>query len=502
MLTFGMIIGIKMYPRLGFIYQSDKMDFIEYGKLNEVLNYLQSRYVDTLDQKELTEKAIIGLVRQLDPHSMYLSADIYEAEAYAREGQYVGIGAEYFDYGDSVVILNTIPGSPAAKIDLKPGDVLTVPNEKDQTNFKDYIKSDHEKTLEVKVIKRGGTTELRRMQKEVIYIPSVYDSRMLEAKTGLITLSRFNNRSYKEFMESLEALVENHELENLIIDLRQNPGGYLQQVVQILGQLFDEKGRLLVYTQNKYGQKNEYKSRGNPFFDLRNVIVFIDEGSASASEILAGALQDWDRATIIGRRSFGKGLVQKEFKLTDGSALLLTVEKYYTPSGRMIQKSYANRDAYREELHDRWDNGEMLLAEKMQVIDSQIYYTNSGKAVYGGGGIVPDIFVPVDSLQYLDASRQTVRKMYPFLYELIKEKPEIYNYTPEKLLEWYQQEHIFLKFFKYTELTEKVKWQEYFDEKLKQHLMYFIKGRKEMLKMVDENDPFVQAARANLALDN
>ena len=218
---------------------------------------------------------------------------------------------------------------------------------------------------------------------------------MLNEKTGYIKINRFSATTYEEFMKELEEMVEKENLKDLVIDVRHNPGGYLQQATNILSQLFDAKNRLLVYTKGRAVNRNDYETTGRNFFHIDNIAVLIDESSASASEILAGAVQDHDRGVVVGRRSFGKGLVQEQYNLRDGSALRLTVARYYTPSGRSIQKSYKNSEDYDKEVVDRLASGELSNEEKIAVKDSTEYYTSTGRVVYGGGGIKPDIFVPL-----------------------------------------------------------------------------------------------------------
>lgn len=251
---------------------------------------------------------------------------------------------------------------------------------------------------------------------------------MLDTETGYVKINRFSAKTYEEFMNALEDLVDNHDMKHLVLDLRQNPGGYLQEAVNILSQLFDRKDLLLVYTEGKNVSRSEYKSTGRNFYKIENIAVLTDEGSASASEIIAGAIQDHDRGVIIGRRTFGKGLVQEQYRLRDGSAIRLTVARYYTPSGRCIQKPYESREAYDEDVADRIHNGELYDESKVEIEDTTRYLTTGGRVVYGGGGIQPDIFVPLDSFllntyfirlnqqvpafafRYLEANRNALEK--------------------------------------------------------------------------------------------
>ena len=220
---------------------------------------------------------------------------------------------------------------------------------------------------------------------------------MLTDNIGYIKVNKFSSTTNTEFLEGLERLVDESDMQHLVIDLRDNPGGYLQEATSILNQLFKEKDKLLVYTEGNHVNKSEVETTGRSFFSIDNIAILIDENSASASEIMAGAIQDWDRGLIIGRRSFGKGLVQEQYGLRDGSAIRLTVARYYTPSGRSIQRDYDNIQEYNQDISIRHERGELYDPSRIAISDSLPYYTNDGRVVYGGGGIIPDIFVPLDS---------------------------------------------------------------------------------------------------------
>jgi carboxyl-terminal processing protease len=219
---------------------------------------------------------------------------------------------------------------------------------------------------------------------------------MLDANTGYLKINRFTARTYQEFMEALAPMVEQKGLQNLVLDLRGNPGGYLEEATEMLSQFFSE-GKLLVYTKGRTQDRKDYKSNGRARFDIQNIAVLIDEGSASASEIVAGAIQDWDRGWVIGRRSFGKGLVQEQYPLSNGGGLRLTVSRYYTPSGRSIQRDYQHDKNYNQEAERRLTSGELTGSKTAQLADSTKYYTGMGRIVYAGGGISPDVFIPIDT---------------------------------------------------------------------------------------------------------
>ena len=266
-------------------------------------------------------------------------------------------------------------------------------------------------------------------------------------KTGYIKINRFSATTYEEFMKGLEDLVENKGMEDLVIDLRHNPGGYLQQATNILSQLFKDQDKLLVYTKGRTVNRNDYKSTGRAFFEIGNVLVLIDEGSASASEILAGAIQDHDRGVVIGRRSFGKGLVQEQYKLRDGSALRLTVARYYTPSGRSIQKDYKDSEDYSSEVLERYSSGEMESENKIEIHDSTEYYTTGGRLVFGGGGISPDVFISIDTA-LLDDNYLSLRQHIPqFVYRYLEDNPSEFDYTLANFKNTYQVNRRFFDAF-------------------------------------------------------
>jgi carboxyl-terminal processing protease len=250
----------------------------------------------------------------------------------------------------------------------------------------------------VALLRNGGQTLEAFIDRGEIPLVSIDNAYMIDNHTGVIKINRFSNNTYTEFMKALEGMIEKDKLSHLIIDLRGNPGGYLSAATDILDQLFTER-KLLVYTNGRTNGRKEYRSTGQPFYNIDKIAVLIDEGSASASEILAGAIQDHDRGVIVGRRSFGKGLVQEQYDLSNGGALRLTVARYYTPSGRCIQKSYREgEDHYSEDLDDRYVHGELDSRDSIKIKDSTRYYTGIGRIVYGGGGIIPDVFVPLNKM--------------------------------------------------------------------------------------------------------
>ncbi|MEL7160389.1 MAG: S41 family peptidase, partial [Bacteroidota bacterium] len=261
----------------------------------------------------------------------------------------------------------------------------------------------------------------------------------LDDETAYVKINRFSATTYDEFVKALEAQLENGGAKNLVIDLRDNPGGYLQQATKMLSQLFPQKGELLVYTQGRNSRRIDYKTNGRAFYNIQKVAVLIDENSASASEIVAGAVQDQDRGIVVGRRSFGKGLVQEQYPLSDGSALRLTVARYYTPSGRSIQRSYDGGEyQYRNEINERFDNGELFDGTEVDRDSSVIYYTTNGYPVFGGGGVTPDYFVPLDTSLNNEAFLRLRQQIAPYIFGYLRQHPELKDYaTVEDYLRGY-----------------------------------------------------------------
>ena len=434
-LVIGMLIGTKMQrnpPTVAAIEipkkESLPPSLMGQGKLEELIRYIEARYVDDVNKDELVKEAIDNILYQLDPHSSYISAAHLKEVNDQLEGHFDGIGIEFIVVDDTVMIVKTLKDGPAYLAGVEAGDKiveiedsLTVGDNIDYEGILSRLKG--VKGSKVKVgVKRNNKKELHYFTiiRDKIPVKSVEVAHMLDENTGLIKINRFTANTYQEFMESVEDLVEGHNMEHLVIDLRNNPGGYLQEATNILSQLFKEKDKLLVYTEGINVSRSEYKTTGRNFYDVKNIAVLVDEGSASASEILAGAIQDWDRGVIVGRRTFGKGLVQEQYRLRDGSAIRLTVARYFTPSGRCIQKPYDGKDHYEDDLADRTINGELYGNAEFEITDTTKYYTGEGRTVYGGGGIIPDVFVPLDS-NMMRTDFLTLRQyVQPFAFRYIE----------------------------------------------------------------------------------
>ncbi|MCA0236955.1 MAG: PDZ domain-containing protein [Bacteroidetes bacterium] len=404
-LTIGMFIGQQL-PRYDsdVLFQMGNPGSVSGGTLDEILRYVQSKYVDSVDIDDVKTGAIDHLLEQLDPHSVYISPEELQAVEDDMSGEFEGVGIEYVFVDDTMQVVSVFPGGPSEMAGMLPGDKIVSIGDTVVAGVKienkeifRYLRG--KKGTQVALgVKRGREKGLRSftITRDIIPVHSVDVAYMLDEHTGYIKVNRFSATTYREFMEALQPLVDQKSLQNLVLDLRGNPGGYLNEATDLLSQLFPD-GKLLVYTKGRTEARRDYKSNGRARFNIQNIAVLIDEGSASASEIVAGAIQDWDRGWVVGRRSFGKGLVQEQYPLGDGGALRLTVARYYTPSGRSIQRAYKHNEEYSHEAERRLKSGELADASKITIADSTQYYTGMGRVVYGGGGIYPDVFIPLDT---------------------------------------------------------------------------------------------------------
>jgi carboxyl-terminal processing protease len=398
-LSIGLLLGIFLRP-------ATSMQTFMRGnnKFSELLNIINQSYVDTVNLEQLEEIAINDLLKGLDPHSVYIPASDLQIANEQLEGNFEGIGVEFNIISDTIMVVSAINGGPAQELGILPGDRIV----RVDTLPVAGVGITSEKVFKL-LRGTGGTkvavTIFRLNSKEPIVfnitrgtIPifSVDAWRMINKETGYIKISRFAENTHEEFLKAFDELKKD-KLKNLIIDLRGNPGGYLSTAIQLVDELLDDR-KLIVYTQGRSKPRAEYKAERLGVFEQGKLIVLIDEGSASASEIVSGAVQDWDRGMVIGRRSFGKGLVQEPYELSDGSALRLTVSRYYTPSGRCIQRDYTDKEKYDHDIMDRYEKGELLNDLKHANHDSTPYYTMRLKrTVYAGGGINPDYFVAIDT---------------------------------------------------------------------------------------------------------
>ncbi len=376
--------------------------FDRYDKLGDIVNYIMESYVDSLNREKLTQETIVNLLRNLDPHSSYIPASAFRQMNDPLMGSFEGIGIEFNMMTDTVVVINPVPGGPSESIGIRAGDrIVKVEGEPIagvNMNTQDVVnKLKGPKGTKVTVgVQRRGVDELLEFTITRDKIPSysLDIAYMIDDVTGYIKLGQFSATTHQEFRSAMERL-KRHGMEQLILDFRGNGGGFLEASIQLADELLQPQS-LIVYTDGLNRPKTQAYARRNGLFETQPLVILIDEWSASASEIVAGAVQDHDRGVIIGRRSFGKGLVQEQVQLGDGSALRLTVARYYTPSGRSIQRPYDNgREEYYTDFMQRMLDGELEHPDSIRNNDSLRFKTTAGRTVYGGGGITPDIFIPL-----------------------------------------------------------------------------------------------------------
>jgi carboxyl-terminal processing protease len=377
-----------------------------FNKVEDILDYIDKEYVDTINRKKLSEETIVALLQQLDPHSQYIPASELQEVNESLEGNFSGIGVEFNIINDTIVVVSAISGGPSESLGILAGDRIIKIEGKTVAGIKiknsDVIKKlrGPEGTIVNVDIKRSiGQLLNFKIKRGEIPITSINAAVMLTPVVGYIKVSRFASKTFEEYLEAFGKLTTKG-MTKLILDLRGNPGGYLKDAISLADEFLPE-GKLIVYTEGKARPKESSFATYKGGWEGKDIAVLVDEGSASASEIVAGALQDNDIGTIIGRRTFGKGLVQEQKDLPDGSALRLTIARYYTPTGRCIQRPYSkNLDAYYEEVYNRYEQGELTNLDssaKHHGIDTLKYITPKGKVLFGGGGISPDIFVPLDT---------------------------------------------------------------------------------------------------------
>ena len=443
-LIVGMLLGMRLQQEIPLMVSTAASPIDKAGpdKIEEVIRYIDAKYVDEIDREEIIQKVIKNVFNELDPHSNYIPAAQLQQINEQLDGNFEGIGIEFLVVEDTIVVMTPMKNGPSEKAGILSGDKivaiedsLIVGGKLDEQGVVKQLRGKKGSKVKVGILRDGEILHFEVIRDD-IPINSVDAAYMLTETTGYIKVNRFSSTTNTEFLTNLESLVDKEDMQNLVIDLRDNPGGYLQEATSILNQFFKDKDKLLVYTEGSKVSRSEYESTGKSFFTINNIAVLIDEGSASASEILAGAIQDWDRGVIIGRRSFGKGLVQEQYNLKDGSAIRLTVARYYTPSGRSIQKNYDNRAAYEEDIAARFKNGELYDSSLAHLADTVPYYTNEGRTVYGGGGIVPDIFVPLDSIKMSNYFTQIQPHIRTYMFQYyLRTKEDLPYETVDEFIE-------------------------------------------------------------------
>jgi carboxyl-terminal processing protease len=398
----GMFFGYKMrdgMPGRSFFFAEKRKP------VQEIMDLIKNRYVDDVKMDELADTAIQAMLSKLDPHSVFIPADELQAVNEDLAGKFFGIGIEFNIFNDTLNVISVLKDGPGYKAGLTIGDkflkiddTLVAGNKKDADDFRKLLRGERGTKVTISYL-RSNEKKQAVITRDAIPLVSVDASYMINKETGYIRLNKFSSVTYREFMEALEPL-KKAGLQKLILDLRGNGGGVLDQATEIADEFLDGD-KLITYTEGKHVDKKEYRCRRTGQFENGTLVVLADEGTASASEILIGALQDWDRATIIGRRTFGKGLVQEQFDLSDKSALRLTVARYYTPLGRSIQRSYSNGGkAYYDEITNRYHDTAAVFFDSVKNNTGKTYKTKAGKVVYAKGGIAPDYFIAMDTTGY------------------------------------------------------------------------------------------------------
>ena len=440
-------------------------------KIATTMYLIDSYYVDSVDMAKVTEEAVIAMLKSLDPHSSYIAPKDVQKANEELESSFDGIGVTYQILRDTILVISAIPGGPSERVGIMAGDRIVTIDGEDAFGKKintEYVTSHlrgKKGTRVVLGIKRGDDKELIDFEviRDKIPLKSVNTYFMVDNKVGYIKLDRFAKESVEEFDAALADL-KKQGMKSLIFDLRGNGGGYLQTAFG-LGNEFLGKDKTVVFTEGLQSPKQIYATFNNGNFRDGRLVVLIDEGSASASEIVSGAIQDWDRGVLIGRRSFGKGLVQRPFNLPDGSQIRLTTARYYTPTGRCIQRSYEKgSEDYFNEMTKRLEHGEYYHADSIQFPDSLKYYTlNSGRTVYGGGGIMPDIFMPVDTTYstklFTDLVRKNVFNSYCIDYVLANRDKLNHDYPKfEKYNNQFEVDAAMIEDLKNVAESKDVKW--------------------------------------------
>ncbi|TXD81205.1 S41 family peptidase [Subsaximicrobium wynnwilliamsii] len=468
LLGLAVALGIVIGGKLNFTDTSDRLFTTnsKKDKLNRLIDYIDYEYVDDVNTDSIVDVTVNGILDNLDPHSTYIPKSDLERVTNNMKGDFVGIGVNFYTYNDTVTVIRPLAGGPSEKAGIKGGDRIIMADGdsifgKDWSNDDIIHKLQGEKGSRVALtVKRKGIAKLLKfnVKRDVIPIKSVDASYMLTKDLGYIKINRFAESTYKEFKRALNAL-QAQGATKLALDLRDNPGGFLAIAEQIADE-FLENGKLILFTKNKSGKvENSYATKRGDF-EEGEVYIMINESSASASEIVAGALQDNDKGTIVGRRSYGKGLVQREMALGDGSAIRLTVSRYYTPTGRSIQRPYdkGNSEAYYKDYFKRLSSGELDHPESVIYADSLKYTTPKGKVVYGGGGIIPDVFVPLNTSMQNETLNYINRLGYigNFVFgELDKDRSIYEGITPEEFIQsFYISDDIILKFQEYLNFKE------------------------------------------------
>lgn len=471
---FGYKLGNQRTANKGFFSSNTR------SSLQEALDLIRLRYVDPVSVDSLEGRAIQEMMNELDPHSVYFPPVELEEANEDLAGNFEGIGVEFSMYNDTVNVAYVIPGGPSEKAGLLIGDKIMKVDDSllagkryNVDQIKKKIRGKRGSTARLDIL-RGDKLQTIKVTRGTIPIPSLDASYMIDKSTGYIKLNKFTDKSYEEFMTAMETL-KKQGLQNLIFDLRGNGGGFMNEAVDMVDEFLDGD-KLIVYTEGQHSKKREYRCKRPGLFETGKIVILVDELSASASEVLAGSLQDWCRATIVGRRSFGKGLVQEQYSLSDGSAIRLTVARYYTPLGRSIQRSYKKgKKIYMDEFMERFANGEVLTQDSAKLQTGKAYLTPCNDTVYAGDGITPDIFVPMDTTLLLNVNNLVNTGFFSQLiynYYLAHQK-ELQQYTSSgDYNNRFNAEDIWMELLKYSDslASKPASWSEMQRVMVKQRL--------------------------------
>lgn len=426
----GMYFGFRLRENTGIgkgFFKTDRKT-----SLQEIFDLVRQRYVDSVKLDSLQYNAINEMMDQLDPHSVFIPASELQEVNEDLTGNFEGIGVEFNIFSDTVHIVHVLANGPSDKAGLQVGDrIIKVNNEYitgpsvTSDEVKKKIRGQRGSVVKITILRGTAVNEIP-ITRGTILLPALDAAYLLDKNTGYIRLNKFSETAYEEFMQALEGL-QKKNISKLVLDLRGNSGGLMNEAVDIADEFLDDN-KLVVFTEGLNVKRREYRCKRPGLFENGGLVVLVDELSASASEVLAGALQDWCRATIVGRRTFGKGLVQEQYPLSDGSAIRLTVARYYTPKGRSIQRSYEKgKEKYLEEIVNRYENGELIMPDTNKIVNGKLYTTQCGDSVYGGGGITPKIFVALDT--------GTLHKSISRLYATGSFNNFLYNYYISHLQE-------------------------------------------------------------------
>lgn len=515
LLAIALIAGIAIGTFYANHFSGNKLGIINTSsnKLNALLRIIDDQYVDTVNISDLVEEAMPQILSELDPHSSYIPAKDLEAVTADLKGSFSGIGIQFTIQDDTIHVNNVIQGGPSEKVGLMAGDRIV---EVDDSAFVGKIVTNEEAMKRLKG-ENGSKVKLgvyRPGEKELLHftvvrgnipVKSIDAAYMINDKVGYVKVNKFGETTYPELLIALAKLNQKN-CEGLIIDLRGNTGGYMAAAIQMVNE-FLPNNRLIVYTQGRKSPREDYNSNGTGSNQKMPLVVLVDEGSASASEIFAGAIQDNDRGTIVGRRSFGKGLVQQPIEFSDGSAIRLTIARYYTPSGRCIQKPYekGKESEYELDLLTRYEHGEFFSADSIKQNETEVYHTRLGRPVYGGGGIMPDIFVPQDTTGMTSYFRMAANRgliiRYTFEYT-DQNRSTLQQYdTPEKMEAYLKKQNLLNAFASWAEkkgLKRRnnlmAKSRRLFEMSLYGNIIYNMLGMESYVEYLNETDKTVLKA--------